>query len=79
MVHNRDIYPHTPPGGYKQTRTEVFEDKSGSYRVCDASGEDPTCSDQFAYWQLSQSDHYIYMDECLGPDCRCDGEPQTYL
>ena len=78
IVHHKDIYPHTPPNGYAQGPTEIFQDKDGSYRVCDGSGADPTCSDQYAFWQLSQSDHWLYMDTCIGPDCRCDDEA-TFL
>lgn len=57
VVHNKDVFPHTPfetrPFNYLQSRTEVFEDAQGTYRVCDASGEDPTCSDQYSQTELN--------------------------
>jgi len=63
MVHHKDIVPHVPsemwPFYFYHTSTEVFEDKGGNYKVC-APGEDPTCSDQ--YWTFSISDHLTYMD-----------------
>lgn len=50
VVHNRDPVPHLPfeSWGYRHPPTEVFFDADQtSYVVCDDSGEDVTCSDQF--------------------------------
>lgn len=50
LVHHRDPVPHLPleAWGYHHPPTEVFytEDQS-SYQVCNSSGEDDTCSNQF--------------------------------
>ena len=50
VVHNRDPVPHLPfeAWGYVHPPREVFFDgPQESYVVCDESGEDATCSDQF--------------------------------
>jgi predicted lipase len=73
VVHMRDIYPHTPfegfPTYYLQSKTEIFEQDDGSYTVCSNSAEDPACSDQFAATELNDTDHWMYMGMCIGPDC----------
>ena len=83
VVHHKDIFPHTPTSGlpnyYLHTRTEIYEDSDGSYRVCDASGEDPTCSNQWHSYQLSNADHYVYMGMCIGPSCRCTEVTTQFL
>eukprot|EP01147_Barroeca_monosierra_P006122 gene6122-9182_t len=66
FVHNHDIVPHLPlkSMGFHHIATEVFyrEDYTGpsSLTICDGSGEDPNCSDQFAI-DLSVSDHLNYL------------------
>ena len=51
---------HLPPKwvGYKHFGTEVFYNEDfTSYKVCDGSGEDETCADQ--YWFPDHwKDHY---------------------
>lgn len=50
VVHHRDPVPHLPfeTWGYVHPPREVFFDApQESYVVCDESGEDETCSDQF--------------------------------
>eukprot|EP01121_Diplochlamys_sp_Union-15-3_P001362 TRINITY_DN1118_c0_g1_i1.p1 TRINITY_DN1118_c0_g1~~TRINITY_DN1118_c0_g1_i1.p1 ORF type:complete len:296 (-),score=21.78 TRINITY_DN1118_c0_g1_i1:47-934(-) len=66
VVHHNDIVPHLPPQlveGYHHVSTEVWEyNLNGTlYRICDDSGEDPTCSDQLEPWQFSNADHLVYM------------------
>ena len=61
LVHNRDLVPHLPPSvEYKHAAYEVFfsEDMT-TYKVCDESGEDPSCSDKF-FPQYSINDHNFY-------------------
>lgn len=51
VVHHKDPVPHLPfeSWGYHHPPTEVFFDADQtSFVVCDDSGEDETCSDQ--YW-----------------------------
>lgn len=50
VVHHRDPVPHVPfeVWGYRHPPTEVFFNADQtSYLVCDDSGEDLACSDQF--------------------------------
>lgn len=56
VTHWRDPVPHLPfvhglgPGvsGFWHTSTEIFyNEPSDAHKVCDGSGEDPTCSAQF--------------------------------
>jgi len=74
VVHYQDMVPHFPPQlvlGYHHVSTEVWEaDEAGTiYKVCDASGEDPNCSDQVEPWDYAPSDHMYYMkihqDNCV--------------
>lgn len=67
VVHNKDIVPHLPPEGeYKHPAFEVFlnEDIS-SYKICDSTGEDKTCSNQFApFYTPNDHDHYfVYISQ----------------
>lgn len=73
VTHNRDLVPHLPPEsfGFHHEPREVFQVETytgpSSLRVCDGSGEDPTCGDQyniFAEWSVS--DHLLYMGVPLG-------------
>jgi len=63
VVHNADIVPHVPlvAMGFHHVPTEVwYNEPSTSYKVCDGSGEDPTCSDSVAL-PISVSDHLDYL------------------
>jgi predicted lipase len=70
FVHNRDIVPHVPfqnmatDGFFHHVPTEIwdFANINGTYRVCDSSGEDPTCSDSLPTYEWLPSDHMNYMD-----------------
>lgn len=69
VTHNRDIVPHLPleAMGFKHTSTEVFYNENFStLRICDGSGEDKTCSDQFDVPSIS--DHTYYMNMSI-TDC----------
>jgi len=68
MVDYRDCVPKLPPAflGYQHEAYEIFESPEGgdTYQICDASGEDPTCSDSLP----SQCrDHMHYMGVFLDP------------
>ncbi|CAN0097328.1 unnamed protein product, partial [Hapterophycus canaliculatus] len=67
VVHHRDPVPHVPfeAWGYRHPPTEVFFDADQtSYVVCNDTGEDLSCSDQF--WVISGamhvSDHLWYLE-----------------
>lgn len=70
VVHHRDPVPHVPfeAWGYRHPPTEVFFDADQtSYMVCDDTGEDLACSDQF--WVRG---YPIYLHD---PGWRYDEEP----
>jgi len=68
MVDYEDCVPKLPPPafGYNHEAYEIYEHPTGanSYKVCDNSGEDPTCSDSVGE---NCDDHLHYM----GVQC-CD-------
>lgn len=61
MVHNRDIVAHLPPQvEYHHMANEIFFNKDmSSYKICDDSGEDHTCSNQF-FPDYLPGDHNFY-------------------
>jgi hypothetical protein len=64
VTHWQDPVPHLPPEilGFVQAPTEIFyNSNSTSYTVCNSSGEDPTCSDQFVL-DGDVDDHLFYVD-----------------
>lgn len=65
VVHDKDPIVHAPPTllGFQHTPTEVFYNAAESaYRLCDASGEDPTCSDRYLWpWDLDPQHHLEYL------------------
>ena len=70
VTHNRDVVPHLPLEimGFHHTSTEAFYDETfTTLKLCDGSGEDPTCSDQFDV-AVSVSDHTHYMNISI-TDC----------
>ena len=73
VIHDRDIVPHQPtyawPINYLHTRYEIFEDAAGKLRLCDASGEDKTCADQYSPISQRISDHTTYLGLCMGQVC----------
>eukprot|EP01133_Synstelium_polycarpum_P013326 gene13326-15668_t len=65
VVNHHDIVPHLPPIdlNFYHLPTEVwFNDTKNptQYRVCDGTGEDPTCSDSL-FVALSAADHLDYL------------------
>lgn len=75
VVNYQDCVPHLPPQqfGYKHTAYEVFEHPSGAWNftVCDGTGEDKMCSDQFEV-KVNCEEHLDY----YGIEC-CD-HPYSY-
>lgn len=70
-THWRDIVPHLPPEllYYRHARTEVFYNEANSgYQVCNGSGEDPNCSDQFDAPD-SVDDHLQYLGIAISNLC----------
>jgi hypothetical protein len=71
VVHYADIVPHLPPKllSFVHVPTEVWYDEpSTSYKVCDGSGEDPTCSDSLLA-PISISDHLEYLNLPISGMC----------
>jgi len=63
ITHWMDPVPHLPPKvfGFEQNPTEVFyQEDNQDYLVCNGSGEDPNCSDQFPV-DLDILDHLNYL------------------
>jgi len=63
VTHHKDPVPHLPPEafGFHHNPNEVFYDElENEYTVCDDSGEDPNCSDQY-YADLNVPDHLFYV------------------
>ena len=64
-----DIVPHVPPQAldYRFQPTELFLNATGALVVCDASGEDPTCSNGVPVSELDQDAHTQgYFDVVFG-------------
>jgi len=63
-----DIYTRLPPQGFdfRYQPTEIFQNKTGSLVVCDASGEDPTCANSVPVNELSDAAHWEYMGIAFG-------------
>lgn len=66
VVHYRDPVPRLPlpSWGYVHSPLEVFYDEPmSSYFICDGSGEDPRCSDQYSFISdlLHINDHFTYL------------------
>ena len=64
FTHMQDPVPQLPPQflNFHHHRTEIwFQDGTGlDYRVCDSSGEDPTCQDS-VFLDLNILDHLYYL------------------
>lgn len=76
VTHWKDPVPHLPMKalGFHHVSTEVWYDHedSSSYRVCDGSGEDGSCSNSVASTSLLHiADHHTYINidiDGAGPD-----------
>jgi len=70
FTHYRDPVPHLPleDMGFRHIPTEVFYTQKyegpSSLKVCDGSGEDKTCSDQYVF-DTDVSDHLNYLGMTL--------------
>ena len=72
LVHNKDPVPHLPPKDllgkafFHHPAREVFYselDSTGSYSLCNDSGEDPACGDQYSVaLDLLMHLHYVGFD-----------------
>jgi len=72
ITHGRDAVPQLPPRivGYHHVATEVFQNSTDGYVVCDGSGEDPKGSDG-EWMHASLSDHLSYLGL---PVCGCNAD-----
>jgi hypothetical protein len=75
IVNKADIVPHLPPKnlGFWHIATEVWWKNNTYYKICNDSGEDPTCSDSILT-PLSITDHldYLGVPIALGFTSGCD-------
>jgi len=69
LTHWKDPVPHMPPSlfGYHHIVNEVFfNNDSSSFKVCDDTGEDNSCSNSVAWDDvLFVSDHMVYMGHII--------------
>eukprot|EP01129_Flabellula_baltica_P005981 TRINITY_DN2202_c0_g1_i1.p1 TRINITY_DN2202_c0_g1~~TRINITY_DN2202_c0_g1_i1.p1 ORF type:complete len:283 (-),score=60.97 TRINITY_DN2202_c0_g1_i1:27-875(-) len=77
VTNKEDIIPHLPQiiWNYRHVATEYWFPKNETqYKVCNGSGEDPTCSES-VFLALSTIDHLNYLgyDESVGQYFGCDG------
>eukprot|EP00286_Rhodomonas_abbreviata_P020624 CAMPEP_0181310450 /NCGR_PEP_ID=MMETSP1101-20121128/12592_1 /TAXON_ID=46948 /ORGANISM="Rhodomonas abbreviata, Strain Caron Lab Isolate" /LENGTH=309 /DNA_ID=CAMNT_0023417079 /DNA_START=90 /DNA_END=1019 /DNA_ORIENTATION=- len=80
VTHQDDVVPHLPPmtsaylplTAFHHEATEVWQTgpQDDIFKVCDASGEDPTCADSLPSWDRSVSAHLHY----LGWQMHCEGQ-----
>lgn len=71
VVHYADIVPHLPPeiAGFHHDATEVwYQEDNIQFKVCNGSGEDPTCSDSLDF-PVSISDHLNYLGVAISRSC----------
>jgi len=70
VVNQEDVVPHLPleDMGFWHVANEIYYSSSTSYKVCDNTGEDPTCSD--GNWvDASVLDHLEYLGISLLDGC----------
>lgn len=67
ITHYKDPVVHLPPESmdYHHVTTEVYYASNDSYKVCDGSGEDPTCADQ--HWDVAGDVLLHAGDHCASP------------
>ena len=55
--------PHVPYEslGYVHINAEIYEDENHELHGCKGN-DDPTCAEQFSFYQTSPSDHTLYLD-----------------
>jgi len=70
VTHYHDMVPHVPEEllGYHHVSTEVwYNEPSTTYKVCDGSGEDDSCSNSCAPVSCTSiDDHLDYLNTPLG-------------
>jgi hypothetical protein len=72
LTHAKDLVVHAPPqsSNYWHEILEIFyPGDPPAFKVCDASGEDPTCSNSCGLSCNSVSDHLNYLGFPLGTGC----------
>jgi len=77
-THHHDPVPHLPPlaFGFTHSSRELFfaDDTITSGLVCDNTGEDPRCADQYHISAISIFDHLHYFGIRIGePACTTEG------
>lgn len=68
VVHNQDMFVHLPFEWMKYVHvpTEVFfSEDMQTYKVCNESGEDPTCSNKY-FPNYTRADHDFYFFDISG-------------
>jgi len=62
ITHSHDPVPHLPLSnmGFHHSNTEVFYPNSKSFKICDETGEDGSCSNN-NWTDLNILDHSTYM------------------
>jgi predicted lipase len=71
ITHNKDIVPHAPFQimGFYHVTTEIFFSDGLNWRLCDGTGEDPSCSNDCGILGCaSVPDHLKYLDIDIGKD-----------
>ena len=72
VVHDRDMVTHQPLDwqGYVHSPYEVFFNSDmSSYYICDDSGEDSSCTDQYSPDELTTDHNLFYFIEITKPRC----------
>ena len=71
-MHQNDIVPQLPPQkglalfDFHHPPTEVWYRSGEPIKVCDQSGEDPSCQDSVPFLHLSAADHTWYLNMSTG-------------
>lgn len=71
-VNNRDLVPHLPLMElmhFRHVATELWLRPDQPVRVCDSSGEDPTCANSVPLPECSVADHLTYLGLPLQSGC----------
>jgi len=73
VTHYQDPVPNIPTQAvlnFHHTAFEMFEnDAKNVITQCDATGEDPHCTDKWLAFQYNVDDHLVYLGMCLGTSC----------
>jgi len=72
VVHYNDCVPQVPPQfidgfNYWHVAYEIWYNLANtSYKICDSTGEDPSCQDSLKETELDCNSHLNYLNETLG-------------